>query len=147
MRKLSGLLILFILGACATYSDEELKSFDNKIKSYLKKKDIICEKSSSGLYYKIIEEGEGDYIQYKDHVHFKYKGEFIDGKVFDEQKDPVEFDVSTLIAGWKEIMLELKPGGKAYLVVPPHLGYGTKNLDDIPKNSILVYELEVVEVI
>lgn len=147
MKKLTGIIMFLLLASCATYSDDELNGFDDKIKSYLKKKDIDCKKSASGLYYKIIEEGDGDYIRYKDQVRFTYKGEFPDGKIFDEQKEPVEFEASTLISGWKEIMLELKPGGKAFLVVPPQLGYGTKQLDDIPKNSILIYELEVVEVL
>lgn len=144
---LSLILLVFCLSSCGdTYSDEQMKGFDTKIKKHLKKKDIECERSSSGLYYKIIEEGEGRKIQYNDIVSFTYTGRLLNGKMFDDKKDPVEFEVSKLIGCWKEIMLNLKPGGKAYLVSPPQLGYATHELNDIPPNSILEFELEIVSV-
>lgn len=143
---LIAIFSLFVLSACSTYSEDDKLNFDTQIESYLKKKNKECERSSSGLYYKIIEQGEGRKIQYKDKVAFTYRGELLDGTVFDSRKRPVEFDVSVLIAAWKEIMLKLNEGGKAYLVAPPHLGYGTHDLEDIPRNSILVFTLEVEEV-
>lgn len=147
MKKLISLLIISAtVLSCSTYNENELKSFDQQIKKYLDKKNIQCTKSSSGLYYKILEPGEGNLIKFTDHVSFTYKGEFLDGKVFDHETKPVEFEVRKLIGAWKEIMVELKPGGKAFLVAPPQLGYGDRQLDDIPANSILVYELEVHEV-
>jgi len=138
--------LLLILSSCATYSEEDIKGFDKEIQAYLKKKNIECTKSPSGLYFKIIDEGEGRPIQYKDKVSFTYRGELLSGRIFHEQREPVEFEVSKLIGCWKEVMLNLKPGGKAYLVSPPQLGYGTNKLDGIPKSSILVFEMEVVEV-
>ena len=147
MRKL--ILSTFLgmaLFSCKTYSEDDKKQFDLQIQEFLKEENISCERSSSGLYFKILDEGEGDNIRYSDIVSFTYRGTLLNGKVFDEQKDPVEFEVRQLIGAWKEIMLELKPGGKAYLVAPPHLGYGEHELDHIPKNSILVFELEVKNV-
>ena len=129
-----------------TYSAEDKTNFDTQIEAYLSEKGIECERSSSGLYFKILEEGEGRDIIYKDQVSFKYKGEFLDGKVFDERTEPVEFQVRQLIGAWKEIMLEMKKGGKAFLVAPPHLGYGTHELEAIPPHSILVFKMEVTEV-
>lgn len=143
---LSLAALLLIVSSCATYSDEEIKGFDQEIQKYLKKKNIECEKSPSGLYFKIIEKGEGRDIQYKDKVSFTYRGELLSGRIFHEQQEPVEFEVSQLIGCWKEVMLNIKSGGKVFLVSPPQLGYGTNKLDDIPKNSILVFEMEVVEV-
>lgn len=147
MKLLIALVSIVFLSSCgATYSEEDKLNFDTQIETYLKKKNKECERSSSGLYYKIIEQGEGRKIKYSDKVSFTYKGELLDGTVFDRRTKPVEFDVSVLIAAWKEIMLELNEGGKAFLVAPPHLGYGTHELDDIPANSILVFTMEVEEV-
>jgi len=144
---LGALALLFVVSSCgSTYSDEEISSFDKKIAKYLKKKNIECEKSPSGLYFKIIEKGEGRPIQYSDKVSFTYKGEFLNGEVFDEQKDPVEFDVKVLIGAWKEAVLKMNDGGKIFLVSPPQLGYGTNDLEDIPKSSILVFEMEITGV-
>lgn len=140
------LAITLSLVACKTYSEEEKQSFDTQIKSYLDKEGLKCERSESGLYFNIIEPGEGITIRYLDSVSFTYKGSFLTGEVFDEQKKPVQFAVKDLIGAWKEIMLELKPGAKAFLVAPPHLGYGEHSLEDIPANSILVYEMAIHEV-
>lgn len=147
MRFLYLILSLFILASCSTYSDDQLNEFDKEIKSYLKKESIECNRSSSGLYYKIIEQGEGRNIQFTDVVSFKYKGSLLDGTVFDDHsEEAVEFKVKELIGAWKEIMLELKEGGKAFLVAPPQLGYGTNKLEKIPESSIIVFNLEVIEV-
>ena len=140
---LSLLLFIPLLHSCKTYSDEDMKAFDREINAYVEKNKLECQRSSSGLYYQIIEEGEGKPILFTNVVSFTYKGTFLNGDVFDEQKKPVEFEVRQLIGAWKEIMLNLKPGGKAFLIAPPQLGYGDRELDDIPANSILVYEIEV----
>lgn len=147
MKTFFGLIALIaLLGSCDTYSEEDKAGFDKKIVAYLSKKDAKCIKSPSGLHYEIIEPGEGALIKYKDKVSFTYKGTLLNGKMFADQSEPVTFEVSQLIGCWKEIMLNLKPGGKAFLVAPPQLGYGDHPLPDIPKNSILIFEMEVVDV-
>lgn len=140
-----GLAVLAF--SCGSYSEDEKSEFDVRIEKYLAAKKIKCTKSESGMYYKIIEEGEGDFIQFKDEVSFKYRGEFLDGTVFDEQKDSaVTANVTEQIAAWKELMLQLKKGSKAFMVVPPHLGYGPYEIPAIPSNSTLVFHLEIVDV-
>ncbi len=149
MKYLNFLFVALLslsFASCDSYSDEEIKGFDTKIEKYLKRKNIQCEKSASGLYYKILEEGEGDFIQFTDKVMVKYKGSFMSGETFDEQTEPIELAVSQQINAWKEIMLQLKKGSKAYLVAPPQLGYGGYKIEKVPPNSILIFELEVVEV-
>lgn len=141
------LLFGLVISSCTTYNDDQKNEFDDTIKAYLKKKKIECQRSSSGLYYKIIEPGEGELIKLKDEVSFTYKGTLLNGKVVDEQKEAVSFQVQQLIGGWKEVMLYLRPGGKAFLVCPPQLGYGEHKLEAIPPNSILVFELEVKSVL
>lgn len=146
IRLLPFLLLGILLASCNTYNDNQKNEFDEEIEAYLKKKKIECKRSSSGLYYKIIEPGEGELIQLKDEVTFTYKGSLLNGKVVDERKEPITFKVQQLIGGWKEAMLYLRPGGKAFIAVPPQLGYGEHELEHIPPNSILVFELEVKSV-
>lgn len=138
--------ILVITSSCKTYSDDDLKVFDNEIQAYIKSKNLDLNRSESGLYFTIIEEGEGDEILYSNDVSFTYKGTLLNENVFDEQKEPVTFKVNQLIGAWKEIILDLKKGGKAFLIAPPQLGYGDRELDKIPANSILVFEMEVTDV-
>lgn len=146
MKYIFAILTLVIFSSCSTYSDKEINEFDSEILAYINEKGIECERSESGVYYKIIEKGDGKKVQFKDIISFKYRGELLNGLVFDESKEPVDFKLSQLIACWKEVLLELNEGGKAFLVSPPQAGYGNHELEDIPKNSILSFELEVVEV-
>ena len=147
MRTLLFIMgVLVISSSCKTYSDDDLKVFDKEIEAYIKSKNLDLERSESGLYFTIIEEGEGDEILYSNNVSFTYKGTLLNGIVFDEQNEPVTFKVNQLIGAWKEIMLDLKKGGKAFLITPPQLGYGDRELDKIPANSILVFEMEVTDV-
>lgn len=143
MIKYLPFFLVLLLFSCKTYNEDQLDDFNATIQKYIKEKGIDCEASESGLYYKIEKQGDGLHVQAKDRISFTYKGSFLDGKVFDEQKEPVTFAVGELIGAWKEIVLKLNEGGEAFLIAPPQLGYGSRDLDDIPPNSILVYTLKV----
>ncbi|MEN9302570.1 MAG: hypothetical protein RL264_999 [Bacteroidota bacterium] len=134
------------LAACQTYSDADKDAFDTEIGAFLRKKGIKMKKSSSGMYYKIEQEGEGKNVQYTDSVAMLYKGELMNGKVIDLAKEPRTFAVKELIAGWKEALLLSKKGTKMYIILPPQLAYGDNKLDDIPQHSILQFHLEVVDI-
>ncbi|OFZ06698.1 MAG: hypothetical protein A3D92_10155 [Bacteroidetes bacterium RIFCSPHIGHO2_02_FULL_44_7] len=148
MKIFWGLLLIFFVSACgSTYSEEDRKNFDKEIQTYLDEHKIECEKSPTGLYYRIDSLGSDRKIQFSDRVTMKYVGKLINGKIIDDHSnEPITMSVRELIAAWKEILLELGEGGKAFIVAPPHLAYGDYKLDSIPENSILIYNLEVVDV-
>ena len=143
MIKYMPFLIVFALFSCKTYNEDQLNAFDVQIQKHLEENKLDLTTSESGLYYKIEKQGQGLRVLAKDRISFTYKGSFLDGEIFDEQNEPLSFAVSELISAWKEIVLKLNEGGEAYLIAPPQLGYGSRELDDIPKNSILVYTLKV----
>ena len=135
-----------ILTSCETYSEKDKLGFDKEIKTYLKKKNLVLEKTNSGLYKKTISKGTGSYIQYTDSVSITYQGKLLNGKVFDYQMNPQTFAIRDLIAGWKETLLSSKKGDEIIMIIPPQLGYGSNKLDDIPMNSILYFEMKIVDV-
>jgi FKBP-type peptidyl-prolyl cis-trans isomerase len=147
-----SLLIYFILFftilGCKTYNKEDKLSFDQKIKTIVTKSNKKYKRSESGLYYFIEKQGEGKNIKFTDEVTFNYTGKLINGKVFDgeHKKNPVTFKVEKLIEGWKEAMLYLKKGAKAKVIIPPYLGYGDYELDHIPPHSILLFDLEIIDI-
>lgn len=147
MKKMMLFFLALILLSCGTYSDEQIKSFNTEIQRYISKNQLEFESSSSGLYYKIFEEGEGEFIKLNDYVSLEYEGKLLDGTEFDNTKDePIELKVSDLIQGWKEMMVSLKPGSEVEMIIPPHLGYGTNDLEKIPPNSILFFHVKVLDV-
>ncbi len=149
MLKITLLFILSLcMFSCKTYNEDDKLTFDEKIEKYIKTEHLDLEKTSSGLYLKTLKEGDsdGEEIKYQSLVSFKYKGSLLNGEVFDEQENAVTFKISQLIGAWKEALIGKTAGTKLYLIAPPQLGYGDRDLDDIPPNSILVFELEVISV-
>lgn len=118
----------------------------------LKKLTEGFEKTSSGLFYKIEEQGLGKKAEKGKNVAVHYIGQLTDGGVFDSshsRNQPIEFPLGMghVIPGWDEGIALLNEGGKAKLVIPPHLAYGASGAGGvIPPNATLLFEVELVEV-
>ena len=141
--------LFILLSGCASYSDKEIQEFDALIKNYISENNLEMERLENGLYYKIKNEGKGEeYIKFTDKITFIYKGYFLNDELFQEvsEDDPLKFKVSQLIAGWQDALSMVKNKGEIKVIMPPQLGYGKKNTGTIPPNSILVYDLKVLEV-
>ncbi|NGF74260.1 hypothetical protein G5B10_00075 [Fluviicola sp. SGL-29] len=139
------LLVGLTFFSCGRYNDDELKTFDDKIAAYVKKNNLDMTRSESGLYYNIQNEGEGDLIKPTDVISAIYKGKLLNGKVFDEKKEPTELTLKNLVHGWREIAYYLKPGGKATIICPPQLGYGQQAIGEIPEDAILIFDIEIID--
>lgn len=114
-------------------------------------KDPKVKKSPSGLYYEIIKEGEPTHATQKDSVKVHYKGELIDGTVFDssyKRGQPATFPVAGVVKGFGEGVQLVGPGGKVKLYIPGNLGYGPTppSGSPIPPNGTLIFEVEMLEV-
>ena len=104
---------------------------------------------SEGLYYKMIKEGTGRQVSITDTVTVFYKLTLLDdNSIIDETKDaPMTFPLNWLIKGWQIGVPLCKAGSKIKLIIPSDLAYSIQTLSTrIPPNSILVYEIEVVDV-
>ena len=102
----------------------------------------------SGLQYRVIEAGTGDELAaLEDVVTVTYRGWLIDGTVFDDPGEPVQFPADNLIAGWVEALSMMREGDRWELVIPSELGYGAFGAGGvIPPNQTLVFEMELLEV-
>ena len=80
-----------------------------------------------------------------------YVGKLTDGTVFDSSKNfgkPFGFVLGNgeVIKGWEKGILGMKVGGKRKLTIPPELAYGDREMGDIPANSILIFEVDLLEI-
>jgi len=74
------------------------------------------------------------------------------GAKFDSSVDrgqPFQFPLGAgrVIKGWDEGVQGMKVGGKRELIIPPELGYGSREIPGaIPANSTLDFEVELIKV-
>lgn len=104
----------------------------------------------SGLQYIVVQEGTGKAPTLKDTVKAHYTGTLINGQKFDSSYDrgqPAEFPVEGVIKGWTEALQMMKVGGKMKLFIPSELGYGPAARPGIPANSVLVFDVELLDVV
>jgi len=105
----------------------------------------------SGLQYKVLKEGTGKTPKATDTVSTNYRGTLLDGTEFDSSYKtgkPVEFPVNGVIRGWTEALQQMKVGSKWQLFIPAEMAYGATPppRSQIPPNSVLVFEIELLDV-
>lgn len=152
MRYLTTFLTFLSLAFFACKDDslspeEQLQEDIRIIKQYLTDNNLTADSTASGLHYIITKEGTGGHPNLQSTVKVKYKGYTTDGVVFDQTDDgkTATFSLSGLIEGWQEGIPLLKKGGKGTFFVPSALGYGPSGAGSIPPNSVLIFEIELVD--
>lgn len=105
----------------------------------------------SGLQYQVLTEGTGPVPKADDVIKAHYKGNLaIGGEQFDSSYDrgqPAEFPVKGVIPGWTEALQMMKVGSKFKLWIPADLAYGPSPRPGIPANSVLAFEVELLEIV
>nr|WP_043922765.1 peptidylprolyl isomerase [Leadbettera azotonutricia] len=109
--------------------------------------------TASGLKYIVQKQGSGAKPTAGKTVSAKYKGMFLSGEVFDNSDvhgGATDFQVGVrrIIPGMDEALLDMAPGEKRTVIIPPELAYGERGAGNgaIPPNSFLVFELELVKI-
>ena len=117
-----------------------------------KKKGIIT--TDSGLQYRVIEQGGGGgkHPEADSKVLVHYSGRLIDGALFDSSRKrnrPFVFELGAgrVIKGWDLAILNMKPGEKRTLIIPPELAYGDEGRPPvIPALSYLIFDVELMAI-
>ena len=149
-QLLSTLLVLTLFISCSkdtkTVTDYTAKN-EQEIKDYLAKNNLTAQRSTSGLYYIINEQGTGTQPTAASNVTVAYKGYFTNGNVFDQSKaEGISFGLNQVIKGWTEGIPYFKAGGSGVLLVTAHLGYGSTNNGPIPGGSVLIFDVKLISV-
>ena len=106
--------------------------------------DVI--KTESGLLFKVLKHGDGGpKPTATSDVEVKYRGELIDGTMFDESTTPITLNLGSVIPGWTEGVQLMSEGDKFRFYIPYTLGYGERGAgNDIKPYSALVFDVELV---
>jgi FKBP-type peptidyl-prolyl cis-trans isomerase FkpA len=141
-------IVLIGTFACEKRRIKKQKEEDEQIiKDYISSRNLNATATSSGLYYVINPQGTGDNPTINSSVTVNYKGYLSDGKVFDQSPlAGASFPLSGVIKGWQEGIPYFKKGGKGMLLIPSALGYGSRETSGIPANSVLIFDIELLNV-
>ncbi|MCF6223277.1 MAG: FKBP-type peptidyl-prolyl cis-trans isomerase [Flavobacteriaceae bacterium] len=146
MKYLFALITLITLSSCQNDNSVDYdKQNESEIKDYIEKNNLDAQKSSSGLYYVIEEQGSGSQPNANSGVTVNYKGYYTSGKVFDQNND-ISFNLQQVIQGWTEGITYFKEGGNGILLIPSRLGYGYSSKNGIPGGSVLIFDIDLLEV-
>ncbi|EPF7600174.1 FKBP-type peptidyl-prolyl cis-trans isomerase [Vibrio vulnificus] len=106
--------------------------------------------TESGLQYQVLEKGHGDkHPTASSKVKVHYHGMLTDGTVFDssvERGSPISFNLNQVIKGWQEGLQYMVEGEKVRLFIPSTLGYGKGGSGPIPPASVLIFDVELLEI-
>lgn len=101
-----------------------------------------------------IQTGTGNEVKAGTKVGVTYKGWLTNGSLFDQSKadesgtiQPLIFTVGEhkVIPGFEQDMIGMKVGGTRLMIIPPKAGYGSASQNNIPANSVLVFQVHLVD--
>lgn len=134
------------------------------IATYLSENKISATYALPGIFYVVQKEGKGEKASAGKTAYVSYEGHVLNGNFFDTNIEsvakankydnggryspyPVVVGTESVIRGWDEMLQLMNKGMKVTLYVPPSLGYGARSMGpNIPPNSILVFDMEVVDI-
>ncbi len=144
----------FLLTGCLKSSSPSpctpntIASEEPTILAFASNNGIFATKDANGLYYEIITQGSGPTPTDNSRVFVTYTASFLNGAVFDQQTNSSQtgWVLGQLIAGLEFGLKYIQKGGRIKLIVPSSLAYGCKGTATIPTNSILYFDIQLVDV-
>ena len=156
-KLIFGFLVIASFSGCLKSDIEDPCEYDpcatkataaeiQSVQDYLNANSIVATQHCSGIFYVVDIQGNGATPQVCSNVTVNYEGKLTNGTVFDASSSPVTFNLSQVIKGFKNGMLQVKSGGSIRIFIPPSLGYGEYQQGNIPANSILIFTVTLVSV-
>lgn len=118
------------------------------LENFQKEKGV--KKLDNGVLIKQTRAGKGKTPKADDTVKAHYTGSLIDGTKFDSSRDrnqPFQTRLTDVIPCWTKAFQQLKPGAQATVVCPAQTAYGNRPVGPIPANSVLVFDVELIDIV
>lgn len=119
-----------------------------QIEAYAAANGITTTADPSGLYYEIINMGTGVQPNSSSLIFITYTSEFLNGQTFLDQLTPNTegWLLNSLIQGLAIGIPLIREGGHIKLIVPSSLAYGCEDFVELPGNSVLFFDINLVDV-
>ena len=95
-----------------------------------------------GVLYEVVKSGnpQGRRPDLRSVVCVHYTGRLINGRVFDDSRS------DEVIDGWQIALSQMRPGDRWTIYIPAALAYGSRSDGDIPGNSTLIFDVELISI-
>lgn len=124
-----------------------VESEEAQMQSYAASIGMTATRHSTGVYYQILNQGSGPAPTFSSILSVRYTGKLLSAAIFDSQTtNPVSFQLGQVIVGWQIGLSLIQKGGVIRLIIPSSLAYGCRANGTIPANSILYFDVELVDV-
>jgi FKBP-type peptidyl-prolyl cis-trans isomerase FkpA len=144
----SLLLLFFAFSSCKKNNQSQAEKDDEAIKQYISDHGLNATATGTGLYVVIENPGSGQSCNAYSNVKVSYKGYYTNGDVFDQSSTSgVTFNLQNVIKGWTEGIPHFKKTGNGILLIPSSLGYGKNGSGSVPANSVLIFDVKLVDVL
>ncbi len=143
-------ILLFVLFSCKKEDDsaQQAEIDEQIIQQYISDHNLNATATGSGLYVVIENPGNGVQPTSTSDVKVVYAGYFTDGNQFDQSSAlGATFNLQNVIKGWTEGIPYFKEGGNGKLLIPSHLGYGASGSGNIPPNTVLIFDVALIDVL
>ena len=139
MKYLYLILIPIIFLACG----EDIA--DLTAEEYIVLNNLTAIELDKGVHIVIEKAGNDKKPNINSKIKVNYVGKLTNGTEFDSGTNK-EFQLASLIEGWRIGLKEIGEGGSCKLIIPPNVGYGSNSAGIIPPNSVLVFDMDLLEV-
>jgi FKBP-type peptidyl-prolyl cis-trans isomerase FkpA len=154
MRKILPVLFVSLITffTIGCFKNNECKSKtpqqeQSAMLNYASANGITATAHSSGLYYQVVNPGSGATPTLNSRISVKYKGRLMNGTVFDSTStSAVSFILGGVIPGWQLGIPLIQKGGSIKLLIPSSLAYGCQGSGPIPSNSVLYFDVDLIDV-
>jgi hypothetical protein len=124
---------------------------DSLIKNYIDSLGLNATKTSEGIYLVTTRSRNSNiYPDTNSRVKVDYQCYSLNGTIYDSSYDrgkPNDFYLSGVMKGFQIGIINIEVGGAATFFVPSRLGWGSEGLNTIPPNEILIFDVELLEIL
>lgn len=153
MNKYLFIFFMALLAISSCKEEESQSDIDeNLIQEYLSSHNITgAVRHETGVYYVIdsLGDGSGLYPNFSSTVRVHYRGYFVDDTDFDPgnfDDTPLNIPLLNAIDGWQIGMPFFERGSKGRMFIPSLYGYGSAGRPNIPPNSVLIFDIHLINV-
>ncbi len=143
------ILPIFIIICCFACNKEERQADEDRqiILDYIEDNNLDAIEGDRGLFYVIDNQGSGESPTISSSVTVAYTGYFTDGGVFDQSgAGGITFPLTGVIEGWQIGIPLFQEGGTGTLLIPSAIAYGPNGTSGIPGNTVILFDIDLIDV-